>query len=256
MRRDGGYRQTAGILVCLLLVTAPAFAAEDSARDLVSAVLNAIPKASFTAKLRLSSASFETRELEMSRKIVGDAHGSYLEVAAPSMLEGIRFLFLERPGGPSAQYIKVAASRTSVRVSDEVRRQPFLGSTFYVSDLVMPEIDRFTYAFAGETELLGRKCRLVEMEPKAPAEEVYPRTVLALDPSDRIILRREFFDRDDKLFKVWTIDKVEKIDGFWTLTGQEMANVQDGGKSRLDIAHITYNVDLPDRMFTPKYLLR
>jgi hypothetical protein len=243
-------------MAAVLGLSVPALADDGAAGDLVRRVVDAIPKVPFTAKLRLSSASFEAREIAMSRKIVGDAHGSYLEVTAPSMLEGIRFLFLERPGGPNEQYIKVAASRSSVRVSAEVRRQPFLGSTFYVSDLVMPELDRFTYRFVGERELLGRKCRLVEMTPKAPAEEVYPKTVLALDPGDQIILQREFFDRSGSLFKVWTIDEVEKIDGFWTLTGQEMANVQDKSKSRLDVLAVTYNAELPDVMFTPKYLLR
>lgn len=244
------------MLVFLLLLASTARAGEEDAGELVRRVVDAIPKVPFTATLRLSSPNFETREIAMSRKIVGDAHGSYLEVTAPPMLEGIRFLFLERPGGPSEQYIKVAASRTSVRVSAEVRRQPFLGSTFYVSDLVMPELDRYTFRFAGEADLLGRRCKLVEMTAKLPAEEVYPKTVLALDPSDALILRREFFDRDGNLFKVWTIDRVEKIDGFWTLTGQEMTNAQDGAKSRLEVSGIVYDASLPDLMFTPKYLLR
>jgi hypothetical protein len=256
MGRIGNQCRGNVFVAAVLLLAFSARAEDNGARELVRKVVDTIPKVPFAAQLRLSSPSFETRELALSRKIVGDEHGSYLEVTAPAMLEGIRFLFLERPGGPNQQYIKVAASRTSVRVSAEMRRQPFLGSTFYVSDLVMPEIERFTYRFTGEAELLGRKCKLVEMTPKVPAEEVYPRTVLALDPGDDLILRRQFFDHDGKLFKVWTIDRVEKIDGFWTLTGQEMANVQDGATSRLDVSGIVYNADLPDVMFTPKYLLR
>ena len=228
----------------------------DEARNLVRRVLDAVPKASFAAKLNLSSKDFDTRVLRMNRKYVGGAHGSYLEVIAPDNLQGIRFLFLEHPGGQNEQYIKVAASRSSVRVSDEIRRQPFLGSTFYVSDLVMPNLDDYTYRFVGEETLLGRPCKLVEMLPKKPDEEIYGKTVLALDPNDLLILRRQFFDQKGDLFKVWTIEKVEKIDGNWTLREQEMSNVKDNTRSRLEVAEIEYGVDLPDVMFTPKYLLR
>lgn len=244
------------LVVALLLIATTAQAADDSAQTLVSRVMDAIPKAPFTATLNLSSPDFETREIEMSRKVLAGTHGTYLEVTAPEMLAGIRFLFLEQPDGVHEQYIKVAASRSSVRVSDEMRRRPFLGSAFYVSDLVMPELSHFTYSFAGDEELQGRKCKLVEMTPKAPADSIYSRTVLALDPADLLILRRQFFDEKGKLLKIWTIDKVEKIDGFWTLSGQEMVNIQDGKKSRLDVATIQYNADLPDQMFTPKFLLR
>jgi len=55
---------------------------------------------------------------------------------------------------------------------------------------------------------------------------------------------------------VWTIDKVEQIDGIWTLTGQEMQDLKSKTKSRLDVSDVKYNAELPDVMFTPKYLTR
>ena len=130
-------------MALLLLLGSAAGAEEQDAKALVTSVMDAIPKVSFVSNLELSSPDFETRKIEMSRKYVDGAHGTYLEVTAPEMLAGIRFLFIERPDTANEQYIKVAASRSSVRVSDEIRRRPYLGSAFYVSDLVMPELDRF-----------------------------------------------------------------------------------------------------------------
>ena len=240
----------------LLAFALPAPAAEGDARDLVRRVLDAVPKQSFVSKLTVSIQQAEPRELRMSRKYVDGTHGTYLEVTAPNELEGIRFLFLERPEQANEQYIKVKASRTAVRVSEDIRRQPFLGSTFYVSDLVMPELDDYTYSFVGKKVIAGRSTDLVEMVPKNAEKEIYGKTILALDPTDLLILRREFFDKKGKKIKVWTIDKVEKIDGIWTLTDQEMTNLQQDTKSRLKVSEITYNAELPDVMFTSKYLLR
>ena len=235
-----------------------ALAADDESdpKVLVSKVVAAIPKNSFTAKLTLSSSDFAPRELQMSRKYIQGAHGSYLEVTSPDELEGIRFLFLEKTDQPDEQYIKVKASRNPVRVQEAVRTQPFLGSAFYVSDLVLPEVDNYTYKYLGKDVIGGRSVNLVEMTPKDPAKEVYAKTVLALDPKDLLILRREFFDKKGDKVKVWTIDKVEQIDGIWTLTGQEMQDLKNNSKSRLDVSDIKYNAELPDVMFTPKYLSR
>jgi outer membrane lipoprotein-sorting protein len=69
-------------------------------------------------------------------------------------------------------------------------------------------------------------------------------------------MRREFFDKNGDKVKVWTIDKVEQIDGIWTLSGQEMQDLKSKTASRLDVSEIKYNADLPDVMFTPKYLTR
>ena len=250
----------AGVMILTAVAALPmarlAVADDTEPRALVAKVLEAIPKNTFVAKLTLSSADFAPRELQMSRKYIGNAHGSYLEVVAPDELEGIRFLFLERPHGENEQYIKVKASRNAVRVQEGIRTQPFLGSAFYVSDLVMPELDDYTYKYLGKDVVSGRSVSLVEMTPKDPTAAVYAKTILALDAKDLLILRREFFDKNGDKVKVWTIDKVEQVDGIWTLSGQEMRNLKDSSKSRLDVSDIKYNAELPDVMFTPKYLLR
>ena len=239
-----------------LVAAAPTWADDPEARDLVHRVLEAIPRQSFVAKLTVSNADSSPREVQMSRKYVGDTHGSYLEVTAPGDLAGIRFLFLERAHAPDEQYIKVKASRNAVRVSDDIRKQPFLGSAFYVSDLVMPDLDEYTYRVVGSDTVSGRSATLVEMTPKQSDREIYAKTILALDPRDLLVLRREFFDRKGDKVKVWTVDKIERIDGIWTLTGQEMQNLKENTRSRLDVRDIKYNAALPDEMFTPQYLVR
>jgi Outer membrane lipoprotein-sorting protein len=250
------WRRTGTLATFLLLIGIPAQGDDPAARELVRKVLDALPKEPLAARLKVTVAGEPARSLEVSQKILGGARASYLEVVAPDELSGIRFLFLQPQDGPSEQYIKVPASRVAVQVSEEIRTQPFLASTFYVSDLVEPPIGMFSYAFVGEQELLGRKCKLVEAKPKSPKGQVYSKTILALDPNDLLILRREFFDPEGKLMKVWTIEKVEKVDGHWTMLEQKMENVQEKAASDLDVESIKYGVDLDDKMFTPKYLLR
>lgn len=253
-KRKRGLRRA--LAVSILALATAAHAQPDEAGDLVRQALAAMPRECFSTKVDLSSPDFETRPLGMHRKYVGDAHGTNLEVIAPETFVGVRFLFLENPQGPNEQYIKLAFSRTSVLVADEIRKQPFLNSTFYVHDVVQPNPANFTYRMTGEAEILGRKCKLVEATPKEPQNDIYSKSVQAIDPTDLLILRREFFDEGGKPLKIWEVEKLQKIDGVWTFSAQKITDLKDKKTSRLEVAEITYDVDLSDEMFTPKYLLR
>jgi outer membrane lipoprotein-sorting protein len=246
----------AALLAVFLAPKAAQSQESDEARTLLQNVLGALPKVPLNARLKLTVEGDEARVLQLNAKFVDGARASYLEVLEPESLAGMRFLFLQPLNGENQQYAKPTFSRTSVLVSGEIRQQPFLGSTFSVVDLGEPKIDDFTYSFVGEEEILGRKCKLVEAVPKKPTDALYSKTILALDPKDLLILKRQFFDASGKLLKVWTIEEANQVDGIWTLVKQKMANVQEKTSSRLDTLAVEYNADIEDAVFEPKYLLR
>jgi hypothetical protein len=244
------------LAVLLAVAPATARAAGDDAGALVRKAVDALPKKPFTAQLKLTPSSQPARDITLDHKVVGGARASYLEVTAPDALSGIRFLFLEHLNGQPEQFIKVAAARNAVQVKDQVRKQPFLESDFYVSDLVEPQVDAYEYKFVGDEELLGRKTKLVESVPKDSANEIYGKTVIAIDPQDLLILKRSFYDLKGNLSKVWTIDQVEKVDGVWTFRKQTMTTVPAKTSSTLETPTIKYDVDLKDSTFTPEHLRR
>lgn len=253
-----GWAGRAAALLVALLLSAPALAAgsPEEAATLVKKAVDALPRKAFTAKLVLTPAKEPPRDITLDHKVVNGARASYLEVTAPEELAGIRFLFLQPVNGEPQQYIKIAAAQNAVQVKDQVRKQPFLDSDFYVSDLVEPPLDAYTYSFVGDEELLGRKTKLVQAVPKNSANEIYGKTVIAIDPQDLLILKRSFYDLKDNLLKVWTIDKIEKVDGVWTMRDQTMTTVPAKTTSRLQTPVIHYDVDLKDSVFTPEHLRR
>jgi len=238
------------------LVLLPSSAAADEARDLVKRALAALPQVPFVATMTLTSVDGPPRELQLSYKVINGTRSSYLEVQSPADLKGARFLFLEPSAGQSQQFLTIPVSRKILQASDSVRKYSFLGSTFSVADLIQPQLDAFTYTVAGEDDLLGRRCKLIEAVPKQPARELYSKTIVAIDIKDALILKRLFLDDIGKLVKAWTVTRVEKRDGHWVLLDQLMKNLQDHKESRLQISDIQYQVDLPDSVFTPHYLAR
>jgi hypothetical protein len=246
----------AALAAAPLALAAETGASESGAEDLVRRTVAALPKQPFRAKLELTPSGAPTREVDLRHKRIGAKRASYLEVTAPEELKGIRFLFIEEEGAPPEQYIKIATARSPVRVKDQIRTQPFLESAFYVSDLVEPDLDAYRYRFVGDEGIGGRKVKLVEAVPKDPAGEVYGKTIVAIDPERLLILRRQFFDKDGKLVKTWTIDLVEEVEGVQTIREQRMENAKDGSQAKLKTAEIDYGVELADGMFKPEYLSR
>lgn len=231
-------------------------AADEEAHALVKRVLEAVPKVPLTAQATLTSDRGWVRELSLSRAFVDDADASYLEVTAPMDLKDTRFLLFDRAAGRDEQFMYIPAVKRAMQISDETRKQPFLGSDFYVSDMVRPELDSFEYRFVGEEKIGERATRLVEATPKSPTGALYSKTISAIDPTDLLVMRVQFFDPKGALQKVWTLEKVEKMDGVWTPLVQRMENVQDKHESRITLTEVKYNADLPTEIFKRSYLTR
>jgi hypothetical protein len=225
-------------------------------RELLKEAIETYPDTPLTAKGKLSWEEV-TREMTLSHRRVDDqTSGSYVEVTAPLNLEGTRFLFLERKQGRGTQFIKVPDMDRVMQAGEKQRTEPFLGSDFYVSDMTAPDVDNFELTELSRETVAGRECRIIEAVPNPSTEWPYGKARYAVEPNDRLVLRAEFFDKKGNLFKVWTLDKVEKVNGNWTPYVQRMKNVQQKTESTLELVDIQYGVTLPDEMFTRSYLRR
>jgi hypothetical protein len=177
---------TRTLLLCAALLGAAvaAHADDPEARALVTQVRDSVPTEPMVAKATLKGSGGWVRELTMSHKQIGDDRASLLEVTAPGDVAGSRYLFLERTEGGDRQFMYLPKLTARViEVMDAARHEPFLGSDFYVSDLMAPDVAAFTYAFVGDEEILDRPCRLVEATAK-PDAGLYQRGIEAGAPAD------------------------------------------------------------------------
>jgi hypothetical protein len=232
-------------------------AADDDARGLMQRVVDAMPDVPFVAKMKLTTPGKLEREFTSYSMPLSDIlDGRYMEVTAPFDVKDVRYLFYERSKGNDEQFTYLPLLRRVIRLSEKTRREPFLGSTFYVNDMIAPSIDDFTYRFVGEEEIRQRRCRLIESLPRNPKREMYGKTVFAVDPSDLVILRFQLFDQEMKPAKVLTTERLEKVDGFWTPLLQRMEDQRDDTESLLETVEITYRAPIGDESFDLAYIGR
>jgi outer membrane lipoprotein-sorting protein len=228
----------------------------DEARDLMQKVLEGVPKVPFSAKIKLTSDRGWERSVTILRAHQEDMEKIYLEVSAPNDMKDTRFLLFDRLNGKDEQWMYVPAMKRSVQLNNQTRKQEFLGSDFAVADLVRPELDAYAYKLVGEETLEGRVCQLVESLPKNAADEIYSKSIIAVDPKDLLIVRTLLFGSDNRPLKSWTIDKYEKKDGYWTPLDQRMVNLQNNRWSRIELLDVKYNAELPSDAFNKSYLTR
>ncbi len=256
MRRSRGWGSAVALVGALLCATV-AHAEDDAGRALLKQVIDAVPKVPFIAKMVLKSQNGLERDMTLERKPTKEGDATYLEVTAPDNLKDTRFLFFERGPAGTTQYMYIPFMKRTIQIRDEARKQPFLGSEFYVSDLILPDLEAFKYTVVGQETVGGRACTLVQSEPKSPGpDEMYSKLVLAIDPKDSLIVRTQFYDPKGKLLKVWSIDKFEKVDSYWTPLRQTVANVQENTQSDLTLTEVKYNAEVPDSVFTKPHLER
>lgn len=251
----------AGVLgpALLAVVAIPALAAtEDTeARALFQRVLESVPGKPFVGKVVLTTGGDRKREATISHKKLADGSLAVLiEATSPTDVKDTRFLFIDRPDGTDEQYIYVPKMRRVRRLGGNLDNQPFLGSEFTVSEFVDANPDDYTMTFVGDTTIDGRKCRLVEAKKKDPTAWSYGRAVYAIDPADLLVLRIEFFDRTDKPIKLWTLERVEKIEGVWTPRLTRAKDLENDVESTLEVIELSFNVDLPDSRFSRSALER
>lgn len=229
----------------------------DDARALVQRVLDTEPDVPSVSQMQLTTPGGLVREFTVSRKTLADGiDARYLEVTSPTNLKDTRYLFYDHSERRDDQFMYLPFMRRIVRLSAQTRREPFLGSTFFVDDLIERPLDAYRYAFVGEETIGQRPCRLVEAIPLQPAEEPYGRVVAAIDPADLVVVRAQLYAHDGTLFKVHTVDTLEKIDGHWTPRAQTMDNVHDHTSSRLTTTEVRYDAPIGDDIFREAYLGR
>jgi len=250
---------TAPLVLALTLGLAPASgaSADEGARALVQRVADAAPAVPFVAEFTLTATGGLERSFTMSGRPLEDGgEVRYIEVFAPFNLANTRYLLFARPNGRDEQFLYVPTIQRVMRLSESTRHEPFLGSTFFILDIIRPAVDDFTYAFDGDETLDGHACQRVVAHPKHPAEAFYGRSRFAIDPVNRTVLRIELFDAEDRALKVLHVDRLDRIDGHWTAVAQRMVNVRDDETSTLEIERIEYDADVDADTFTIGHLGR
>lgn len=248
------------ILITLIWMPNGVSGAEANARTIVRNSLQAFyyagkdMRAKVTMRLINAQGQERKREMIMLRKNTGEAGEQryYIYFRAPSDIKGTTFMVWKYLQKEDDRWIFIPAIKLVRRIAADDKRSSFVGSDFTHEDVSGRSLDDETHTLLRTEEIAGRSAYIIESKPKVQAN--YTRRLSWIDQQHWLPLKEEYFDARDQKVRAFTADRVEQIDGHWTVTARTMKNLQTGHHTQTRFGDIKYDIGLKQNLFSERFL--
>jgi outer membrane lipoprotein-sorting protein len=137
------------------------------------------------------------------------------------------------------------------RIAASDKRTSFVGSDFLYEDVSGRNLAEDTHELIETTD----KCYIVKNVPKEPDSVEFSYFNVSIDRKTFIPMKMEFYDKQNKLYRIIESQKVETIQGFPTVVKSIVSDLKTGSKTEMEFTDVQYNIGLQD-IFTERYLRR
>ena len=180
----------------------------------------------------------------------------------PNDIRGTGFLVWEHPRGEDERFLYLPSLGRVRRIAGSEAQDSFVGSDFSYEDIGGRELDDYTYAFAGAdgenaawTAPDGRSLPAWRLESKRKNTSAeLPRVVSLVLKDSFVAVQADIFNRRDERRKQYAVQRLEAVQGIWTVLASTMTDDLDRTKTELAVEKIEYNVGLKEDAFTRREL--
>ncbi|MFQ5570956.1 MAG: outer membrane lipoprotein-sorting protein [Rhodothermales bacterium] len=213
-------------------------------------------KARVLMKLISERGKERTRELTMLRLDNGDAEEQkyYMYFHRPADVRAMAFMVWKYPGKDDDRWLYVPAIKLVQRIAADDKNSSFVGSDFSYEDVSGRTLEDDTHSLLREEMLDGTPAYVLESVPREAKSAYYSRKVAWIDKDTFLPLKEEYYDGRGTLYKTFTAEQIEEIQGIPTIMKRTMTNVQNGHRTEVTFPEVKYNVGLKDNLFSERYL--
>ena len=140
------------------------------------------------------------------------------------------------------------------KLASHAKKQKVQGSDFSYEDLGSSDefIDDYNSNLIGEEEKDGKLCYKLELAKKEDSDAGYSRLIMWVERDTYVpVVMSYYHEKDSSLLeKELFVSEVKTIDGIPTPMKMVMYNRLDNTKTSMGTREVTYDVDLPDNLFT------
>ncbi len=202
------------------------------------------------------SGAQRVREIKQFTKDLGDVEKSIMFFLSPADVKNTSFMSWTYDSDQSDdQWIYLPALKKTKRISSDSKSDYFMGSDFTYDDLGDRNLEDDTHKLLREESLDGIDYYVVESVP-VDEDYMYSKTVVWVNKTSFIGLKKEFYDEDEDLLKILSIKDIEKLSGIWVITNSEMKNVQKNHKTTIELKNIQINTGMSESKFSERMMMR
>ena len=196
------------------------------------------------------------RDFLLYRKDNGDGNiATLIRFTAPGDIADTGLLTLDHADGASDQWVYLPALGNSRRIPSARRGGRFVGSDLLFEDLQDRKVELDAHRWLGYESHEGVETAVLESVPVDPDNSVYGKRVSWVHPDIAVPLRMDFYRPGaDQPFKRFTVQRLERIQGYWTETDSVMLDLESGHQTRLVSDVTLYDQELPDALFSVRAL--
>ena len=211
-----------------------------------------------TVKMTITNKQGQTREREFNilRKDVADGgdQNYFVYFQKPPDVRKMTYMVHKHadPGKDDDRWLYLPALSLVKRIAAGDKRTSFVGSDFLYEDVSGRSLQEDTHELIETTDQMF----VIKNVPKQPDTVEFNYFNVAIDRKTYVPMKMEFYDKDDKLYRVIESKKVEKIQDFHTVVQSVVTNLKTGSKTEMEFSNVKYNIGLDDSIFTERYLQR
>jgi hypothetical protein len=188
-----------------------------------------------------------------------------LRFSYPNDIRGTSFLVWEHPTAEDERFLYLPSLGRVRRIAGSETQDSFAGSDFTYEDIGGRELDDYTYAFSGAD---GENASWAPASGGAPrqawrlestlkdASGQFPRVVSLVLKDALVVVHAEVYNRRNERQKVYSVRKLDLVEGIWTVLDSEMVNASEKTSTALAVEQADYNVGLKEADFSRRELER
>lgn len=243
----------------LLLAFCGFAASAQTADEIMDQVKNIADRNAMQALITLtlveSDGTESARNIEQMGKKTADGRAQNIMIFhSPASVKNTRFLSIEQTDRKDDQWIYLPALGTVRRISASQGGESFMGTDFTYDDMAGGEGNDRIHTMLGEEELNGVACWKIQSTMSEDSDSQYGKVITWVIKEANLPLRIEIYDKSLELLKVAETGQYQKVQGTWTIIKNTMTNVQTGHSTRIEIKKLKYDGDIPNGVFTPRFL--
>ncbi|MCA8952082.1 MAG: outer membrane lipoprotein-sorting protein [Planctomycetes bacterium] len=176
----------------------------------------------------------------------------YVRFHRPADVDGTTFLVWKKPGEDDDRWLYLPALDLVKRISSADKRSSFVGSQFYYEDV------SGRHVAADEHRLVetSKTYHVVESVPRDKASVEFASYKMWIHRQSHVVVKVEYRDTEGEVYRTYEALAVKEIQGHPTVTKARMSDLRTKGTTTVTYADVTYDIGLPEDIFTERYLRR
>lgn len=174
----------------------------------------------------------------------------YLHINYPADIKNTVLLVWKHPGQDDDRWLYLPALDLAKRIAAGDKRTSFLGSDFLYEDISGRTFSEDTHELLETT----KDYYVIRNIPKQPSTVEFSEYTVWIHRHTFLPIKAEYLDKQGKKYRVYDAIKVEDIQGYPTITESRMQDLARKQETRLEISDVQYDIDLPEEVFTERYL--